>query len=243
MQKPPVQLLEFLYTMEHQWYIKLYRKLLENPISYNIELLWFLSYLLLEVNHTEQEIYKWNQKIKLNPWERIVSQRQLAERFWVSISKIHRFIKILEDENILEHEWNNNFTIVKLLNWDSYNWSETRKERQKKTNETPTETKQEWKECNNIFTDFINNPENESATFYLIKNFLSLGWKPTKDETVETIRNWMKEVFEENQVTESNIMKRSIDIWYEYWKEEKKPKNIKSTFRSTIKFSIPWKKL
>lgn len=234
--------------MEHQWYIKLYRKLLENPISYNIELLWFLAYLLLEVNHTEQEIYKWNQKIKLNPWERIVSQRQLAERFWVSISKIHRFIKILEDEKIVEHEWSNNFTIVKLLNWDSYNWSETRKECQKKTNETPTETKQEWKEYKEwketdttIFEEFINNPENESVTFYAIKYFLLLGWKPAKDETIETIRKWIKEVFEENEVKDAGKMKSSIEIWYEYWREEKRPKNIKNTFRSTIKFSIPWK--
>lgn len=130
--------------MEYQWYIKLYRKLLENPISYNIELLWFLSYILLEVNHTEQEVYRGNQKIKLSPWERIISQRKLAERFWISISKIHRFINILEEEKILEHQWSNSFTIVKLLNWDTYNWIETQKERQKKTKRTRKETKQEW---------------------------------------------------------------------------------------------------
>lgn len=98
------------------------------------------------------------------------------------------------------------------------------------------------KQDTSIFTDFIGNPENESATFYLIKNFLLLWWNPSKEETVETIREWMKEVFSENEVEDSTTMKKSIDIWYEYWKEEKKPKNVKSTFRSTIKFSIPWKK-
>lgn len=98
------------------------------------------------------------------------------------------------------------------------------------------------KQETNIFTDFIENPENESATFYLIKNFLLLWWNPSKEETIETIREWMKEVFSENEVEDSITMKKSIDIWYEYWKEEKKPKNVKSTFRSTIKFSIPWKK-
>jgi len=136
----------FLFTMEHQWYIKLYRKLLENPISYNIELLWFLSYLLLEVNHTEQDIYKGHQKIHLMPWERIISQRALWERFSISISKVHRFIKILEEENILEHQWSSSFTIIKLLNWDTYNWIETQKEREKNTKRTREETKQEWKQ-------------------------------------------------------------------------------------------------
>lgn len=132
--------------MEHQWYIKLYRKLLENPISYNIELLWFLSYLLLEVNHTEQDIYKGNQKIHLMPWERIISQRALWERFSISISKVHRFIKILEEENILEHQWSSSFTIIKLLNWDTYNWIETQTEHKKNTKRTREETKQEWKQ-------------------------------------------------------------------------------------------------
>lgn len=107
-----------------------------------------------------------------------------------------------------------------------------RKGKERKIKETDT----------SIFTDFIGNPENESATFYLIKNFLLLWWNPSKEETIETIREWMKEVFKENEVEDSTTMKKAIDIWYEYWKEEKKPKNVKSTFRSTIKFSIPWKK-
>lgn len=132
--------------MYSEWYIKLYRKLLENPISYNIELLWFLAYLLLEVNHTEQDIYKGNQKIHLMPWERIISQRALWERFSISISKVHRFIKILEEENILEHQWSSSFTIVKLLNWDTYNWIETQTESKKNTKRTREETKQEWKQ-------------------------------------------------------------------------------------------------
>jgi hypothetical protein len=34
-------------------------------------------------------------------------------------------------------------------------------------------------------------------------------------------------------------MRDSINIWTEYWKWQKKAKNVKSTFRSTIKFSLP----
>jgi len=93
-------------------------------------------------------------------------------------------------------------------------------------------------ELMNPFQEYIDNPENESITFYVIKYFLLLKWKPSQEETIESLRLWVKEVFAENEVTSPTKMKSTIEKWYDYWKEEKQIKNVKSKFRSTIKFSL-----
>ena len=89
-----------------------------------------------------------------------------------------------------------------------------------------------------VFQEYIDNPENESITFYVIKYFLLLKWKPAQDETIESLRAWVKEVFAENEITDAWKMRRAIEKWYDYWKEEPKPKNVKQKFRSTINFSL-----
>lgn len=54
-----------------------------------------------------------------------------------------------------------------------------------------------------IFQEYIDNPENESITFYVIKYFLLLKWKPAQDETIESLRLWIKEVFADHEVIDA----------------------------------------
>lgn len=213
----PVLRRKFLFIMEHQWYIKLYRKLLENPISYNIELLWFLSYLLLEVNHTEQDIYKGNQKIHLMPWERIISQRALWERFSISISKVHRFIKILEEEWILEHQWSSSFTIVKLLNWDAYNWIETQTESKKNTRRTREETKQEWKQWEEWKEDISKDIWSTDLTLESEKEY----WNTEINQILLLLRQtvWCDD-FTESQQWQRRYWKHFLNLWSKIWNDE-----------------------
>lgn len=89
-----------------------------------------------------------------------------------------------------------------------------------------------------IFQDHIKT-DTESITSLTIKYFLLLWWIPAKDETVDTFRNWIKETFEANGIKDPNKMKYPLDTWYMYWKEQKKSKNLKNTFATTIKFSLP----
>ena len=89
-----------------------------------------------------------------------------------------------------------------------------------------------------IFQDHIKT-DTDSITSLAIKYFLLLWWKPAKDETVDTFRNWIKETFEANWIKDPNKMKYPLDTWYWYWKDQKKSKNLKNTFATTIKFSLP----
>lgn len=140
-------------------WIKIHRKILENPISYSIELLWLMIFLLAKATHSKQSFYLWINKISLKPWQLVTSQRKIADHFWMPISKIHRLIKVLSKEWILKHEWNTKYTVITFENRDKYQTSETPVKHQWNANETKKETnkndknEEEWKEKNIISKD------------------------------------------------------------------------------------------
>ena len=189
------------------WYVKLFRKLKENPIAYNLELLWLLSYILMDVNFKENTFYRWSKKIVVKPWEKIFSQRWYSERFWVSISKIHRYLKILSSEWILKHEWNSNFTLLKLNNWDSYNWTETQIETKQKPNRNQIETNKKEKNIkkdNNIINTNINKPakvktfEEDSFFYKTAKEFLNFHLENQTPSVIYQINNkWEEDILQQ----------------------------------------------
>ena len=115
------------------WWIKLHRKILDNPIANNWALIWFFCYLLLSVSHKDNEFYLWYEKIIQKPWEWIISQKKLSKQFWVSIWTIHRRLNILKVENIIEIKSTNKYTIVIIQNWDKYQGDWKQNENKMKT--------------------------------------------------------------------------------------------------------------
>jgi len=226
-------------------FIQLQKKICEWEWYTDIPTCKLFLHVLLKCNYKEA---KWKGQ-KLNPWEFITSIEHLSLETWLTRQQVRTAIEKLKRTWEVTHQATNNYTILGLNNWETYNTPNNQRitNKQQTNNKRITTANKEYNEKKektsdtSIFQTFIDNPENESITFYLIKYFLLLDWKPAKDETIETLRKWVKEVFEENEVKDAGKMKSSIEIWYDYWKEEKRPKNIKSTFRSTIKFSIPWK--
>jgi len=105
--------------------VKLYRKALDNCIWSNIELIWLLSYILMQASHTKKEFMLWLQKKKILPWQFISSQKKIAEKFLLSRSKINRLLKVLGSEWIVKHEWNTKYTLFTIINRHKYQWSET----------------------------------------------------------------------------------------------------------------------
>jgi DNA-binding transcriptional regulator YhcF (GntR family) len=116
-------------------WIKLHRKILENPTSSNLELLGLWSYILLNINHKPSDFYLGFQKIHLESGQGIFSQKKLSEKFKVSLSKIHRMLKILESEKQIEKQGESKYTVITVINWELYQNIE-------KENENQTETKQ-----------------------------------------------------------------------------------------------------
>lgn len=168
--------------MPDETWIKVYRKLKDNPISSNLELLWFLTYLMLDVNHKDNSFYIWEKRIDLKAGQKLTSQRKLAEQFNISLSKVNRFLKILSKEKILKHEWNTKFTIVTLLNWDRYNGSETLIEHEKKARGKLEETNKN-----------VNNNNNEKNNIIVSKDTKELAPIDNRKTEINTLIEELKQ--------------------------------------------------
>ncbi len=104
--------------------IKLHRKVIDNPISNNIELLWLFSYLLLKANHKEKSFYLWLKKVKVEPWQFISSQVEIASHFKLSRSKVIRHLNTLVDEKIVNIKWYTKYSLFTIVNRQQYQDSE-----------------------------------------------------------------------------------------------------------------------
>lgn len=133
--------------------VKLHRKIQENCISTNLELLWLLSYILTKANHQSGSFFIWNIKVELLPWQFIRSVRWISEKFWLSIWKTQRLLKTLEDEKIVIHKWYSKYSLFTIINRDSYQWTDTQIDTQidtqtirRQTTNKNDKNKKEWKE-------------------------------------------------------------------------------------------------
>lgn len=139
--------------MENQGWVKLHRKLLNNPIFYDRDLLQLWIYLLLKCNHTDHFwIYNF-EKIKIQRGQCVISQKKVSVELKQSASKINRMLKYLKSETQIDTQTDRQFTMVTIINWNHYQESDTPFEIQTKhvrnTNETQTKTNKNVKNVKN----------------------------------------------------------------------------------------------
>lgn len=152
-----------------QGWIKLHRKLLNNPIFTNSEALHLWIYLLLNANHQDNEFYFNMTKVTVEKGQLITGRKKLAEATGINQSKINRILKMLKSEQLIEQQTNNRYSIITIVKWLKYQESEqlieqqmnnkrTTDEQQMNTNKNDKKEKNEENDKNNIRrTDFLKN--------------------------------------------------------------------------------------
>ena len=81
--------------MENNGYVKIYRKLLDNPIickDSDYFSVWI--YLLLNATHTEYDTIFKNERITLKSGQLITGRRVIAEKFNIDENKVQRIITL-----------------------------------------------------------------------------------------------------------------------------------------------------
>lgn len=139
--------------MDNQGYIKLHRKILDNPISKNPEYCWLWCILLMKANHKETDIIFNSKKEKIKIGEFITGRKQLSLESGISESKIQRILKYLEIEQQIEQQTNNKFRRILIKNYKQYQQSEQQNEQpvnnKRTTSEQPVNTNKNDKNENN----------------------------------------------------------------------------------------------
>lgn len=174
----------------HEWYIYSRRKTLDNPISTNLELLGFWNYCLLRANHKRNSFFVWLEKVTIEPWQFVSSVTKLAKKFSIAKSRMYRIVKLLEEEEMLKHEWNTRYSLFTIVNRSRYqkvkhewNTSET----QLVTNNNDNNDK-EWKEDRKKYAPKV------FMTQKQYNNSCAKWTKPVVDEYIESISYYITNV-------------------------------------------------
>lgn len=131
-------------------WIKLHRKMLDNPVvNKDPDHLAVWIYLLLHATHKERAAM-WNgQKITLKAGELITGRKKIAEAMGVSPSKVFRILELFKSEQQIEQQTNRHGSLISIVRWNDYQQSEQQNEQlmsnQWTTSEQPVSTIQERK--------------------------------------------------------------------------------------------------
>lgn len=121
-------------------YIKLYRKLLDNPIvCKDVETLGIWIYLLLNATHKKVDVLFNSKKITLEPGQLITGRKAIAVKLKVDESKVERTLKMLKNEQQIEQQTSSRNRLITILNWELYQQNEQQLEQQVNNKRTTSE--------------------------------------------------------------------------------------------------------
>ena len=103
-------------------WIKLYRKITENPLyfsePFNRSLAWID--MLLLANHADNYFFKRGVKVDVKAGQIGYDLDSLAKRWKWSRGKVERFIKLLENDNQVVRQKTNVTTLISIVNYKDY---------------------------------------------------------------------------------------------------------------------------
>jgi len=128
-------------------YIKLHRKILDNPIvmkSSDHLAVWM--YLLLNATHKSFDAMIGSKKVTLNSGQLITGRKVMAKVLKINESKIQRILKLFENDKQIEQQTNNVCRIISILKWSDYQQSNIQVNNKRTLNNNVKNVK------NNIYT-------------------------------------------------------------------------------------------
>jgi hypothetical protein len=164
--------------VDNQGWVKLHRKILDNPISEKPNYAWLWCTLLLLANHTEHSFIWNNQKQTVRSGQLVTGIKALSKKTGIPQGTVYRILKYLENEKQIEQRKTTRFSLITIVNWDMYQENEKQNEKQMKnglkTNEKRIETykndKNEKNEKNNTTQKNSQNPTPEGVLGFYKKH-------------------------------------------------------------------------
>ena len=142
--------------MDSGW-IKLYRKLLDDPlVNKDPDHLAVWIYLLLEATHADIKRDFNGRIITLNPGQLITGRKTIAKQFDISETKVQRILKAFENGQQIEQQTTGRGRLITIINWSKYQVSEQQNEQQVNNKRTTSEQQVNTnknirnKECKNV---------------------------------------------------------------------------------------------
>lgn len=119
-------------------WIKVHRKILENPIVMkDSEYFIVWMYLLLHASHKDYPVIFDGKKVTLKAGQLITGRKKISENTGVNESKVKRILKTFKSDQQIDQRTCPQNSLITVLNWDKYQISDQPND-QRVTNEWPT---------------------------------------------------------------------------------------------------------
>lgn len=172
-------------------WIKLHRKILDNPIiTKDSDYLAVWIYLLLNTTHKEYDVLFQGKRTTLKKGQLLTGRKSIAEKLNIDENKVQRILKTLENEQQIEQQSSNKNRLITIVSWDKYQEDEQQIEQQVNNKRTTTEQQVNTnKNVKNIKNDNNNKKENIKEKKIHFAEFVSM----TNAENEKLISTYGKE--------------------------------------------------
>jgi len=233
-------------------YIKLHRKILDNPLvmkSSDHFAIWM--YLLLNAAHKKYDTLIGPERVTLNPGQLVTGRKKIAKDLKINESKIQRILKLFEIEQQIEQRTNSVSRVISIVNWCDYQQSEHQSEQRVNNERTLNNNK---RNTINIYIDQFNEfwelVSNKVSKGQANKNYQRLDkeWALQPKELAKAYNDYYNSISEKKYVKQPafwlSAEKYLDEKPKEYSKEEEEDFKLKSyvdMFRKGIRLPI-WSK-
>lgn len=124
-------------------YVKVYRKLLDNPlVCKDADHLAVWLYLLLHATHREHaELFR-GEKLLLKPGQLLTGRKAIAAKLKLNENKVQRILKTFEKEQQIEQQASNKNRLITICKWQEYQSSIEQQDEQPLNNKRTTAEQQ-----------------------------------------------------------------------------------------------------
>jgi len=128
-------------------YIKLWRKIEDNPLSHDPDFMATWAWILLLANHKKKFWKVGYQNVPIKRGEFITSRANLSKITGVQESKLERILNYLKSEQQIEQQTTTHYRLIIVKNYEIYQGSEQLKNSKRTASEQQVNT---TKECKNV---------------------------------------------------------------------------------------------
>lgn len=172
-------------------WIKLHRKLLENPIMQRPNYLALWIHLLLMTNHKENK-FIWNGKVMIiREGQLITGRKELSIKTGIPEGSIDRLLNFFENEHQIEQQKTTKFRLITVLNWKKYQEVIITSNNKRTTNEQQTNTNNNIKNDKKVISKEITRKREPNPLINeFIKILTSYSGKTTLDDSQSNNRKY-----------------------------------------------------
>lgn len=196
---------------DHQGWVKVHRKILDNPLFKNPKLFTLWMYLLIRANHSQAKTMIGNEVIVLKRGQFLTGRKSLSEALDIPESTLERLLKVLESEHQIEQQKKTKYRLISITNYELYQGDGQQVDNKRTTSGQQVDTDKNDKNNDNDKKQYI-------IPYQLIADEYNRFADTTNNPTITTLTNKRKALIKKAWLldtinTNEKLRSDNLDYW------------------------------